>query len=130
MCRSRRELSNECLLAKIGVDTAENELLQVLFKIIQYYSIVSLVPPVEAPHVDEQRRYRCHGDVSHEKDEQLLVSETHAIVHPRAMVVHPEDATIANATMVRARGLPAVVAFGAFPMVRLTLHDATITQPL
>ena len=42
MCRSRRELSNEHLLAKIGVDTAENELLQVLFNIIQYYSIVSL----------------------------------------------------------------------------------------
>ena len=35
MCRSRRELSNEYLLAKIGVDTAENELLQVLFNIIQ-----------------------------------------------------------------------------------------------
>ena len=29
MCRSRRELSNEYLLAKIGVDTAENEPLQV-----------------------------------------------------------------------------------------------------
>ena len=42
MCRSRRELSNECLLAKISVDTAETELLQVLFKIIQYHSIVSL----------------------------------------------------------------------------------------
>ena len=29
MCRSRRELSNEYLLAKIGVDTAENEPLEV-----------------------------------------------------------------------------------------------------
>ena len=38
LCRSRRELSNEYLLAKIGVDTAENEPLQVLFNIIQYYS--------------------------------------------------------------------------------------------
>ena len=28
-CRSRRELSNEYLLAKIGVDTAENEPLEV-----------------------------------------------------------------------------------------------------
>ena len=27
LCRSRRELSNEYLLAKIGVDTAENELI-------------------------------------------------------------------------------------------------------
>ena len=29
MCRSRRELSNAYLLAKIGVDTAENETLEV-----------------------------------------------------------------------------------------------------
>ena len=42
MCRSRRELSNEYLLAKIGVDTAENEPLEVCGKIIQYYSFVSL----------------------------------------------------------------------------------------
>ena len=33
MCRSRRELSNENLLAKIGVDTAENEPLEVWGKI-------------------------------------------------------------------------------------------------
>ena len=33
MCRSRRELSNEYLLAKIGVDTAENEPLEVWVKI-------------------------------------------------------------------------------------------------
>ena len=33
MCRSRRELSNEYLLAKIGVDTAENEPLEVWAKI-------------------------------------------------------------------------------------------------
>ena len=42
LCRSRRELSNEFLLAKIGVDTAENEPLEVWWKIIQYYSFVSL----------------------------------------------------------------------------------------
>ena len=34
--------SNEYLLAKIGVDTAENEPLEVWGKIIQYYSFVSL----------------------------------------------------------------------------------------
>ena len=33
LCRSRRELSNEYLLAKIGVDTAENEPLKVWRKI-------------------------------------------------------------------------------------------------
>ena len=32
-CRSRQELSNEYLLAKIGVDTAENEALEVWGKI-------------------------------------------------------------------------------------------------
>ena len=42
LCRSRRELSNEYLLDEIGVDTAENELLEVWGKIIQYYSFVSL----------------------------------------------------------------------------------------
>ena len=42
LCRSRQELSNEYLLAKIGVDTAENEPLEVWGKIIQYYSFVSL----------------------------------------------------------------------------------------
>ena len=41
LCRSRRELSNEYLLAKIGVDTAENEPLEVWGENIQYYSIVS-----------------------------------------------------------------------------------------
>ena len=33
LCRSRRELSNEYLLAKIGVDTAEKEPLEVWAKI-------------------------------------------------------------------------------------------------
>ena len=42
LCRSRRELPNEYLLAKIGVDRAENEPLEVWGKIIQYYSFVSL----------------------------------------------------------------------------------------
>ena len=39
LCRSRRELSNEYLLAKIGVDTAENEPLEVwgeIFNIIPW----------------------------------------------------------------------------------------------
>ena len=43
LCRSRRELSNEYLLAKIGVDTAENEPLEVWVKIVQYYSFESLL---------------------------------------------------------------------------------------
>ena len=42
MCRSRRELSNGYLLAKIGVDTAENEPLEVWGENSIQYSIVSL----------------------------------------------------------------------------------------
>ena len=55
LCRSRRELSNEYLLAKIGIDTAENEPLEVCGKIIQYYSFVSLVEPVfsQSPSLHE-----------------------------------------------------------------------------
>ena len=36
LCRSRQELSNAYLLAKIGVDTAENVPLEVWGKVIQY----------------------------------------------------------------------------------------------
>ena len=41
LCRSRRELSNEYLLANIGVDTAENEPLEVWGKI---FSIIHWCP--------------------------------------------------------------------------------------
>ena len=44
LCRSRRELSKEYLLAKIGVDTAENEPLEVWGK-IQF--IIHLPPSAE-----------------------------------------------------------------------------------
>ena len=42
MCRSRRELSNAYLLAKIGVDTAENEPLEVWEENSIQYSLHSL----------------------------------------------------------------------------------------
>ena len=42
MCRSRRELSNAYLLAKIGVDTAENESLEVWGENSIQYSLHSL----------------------------------------------------------------------------------------
>ena len=43
LCRSRRELSNAYLLAKIGVDTAENEPLEVWGENSIQYSLHSLV---------------------------------------------------------------------------------------
>merc|ERR1712159_365396 len=42
LCRSRRELSNAYLLAKIGVDTAENEPLEVWGENSIQYSLQSL----------------------------------------------------------------------------------------
>ena len=51
MCRSRRELSNEYLLAKIGVDTAENKPLEVWGK-IQFNIHFT-------PYAHLNRRYVC-----------------------------------------------------------------------
>ena len=45
LCRSRRELSDEYLLAKIGVDTAENEPLEVWGENSIQYSFASLEAP-------------------------------------------------------------------------------------
>ena len=45
LCRSRRELSNAYLLAKIGVDTAENEPLEVWGENSIQYSLHSLLAP-------------------------------------------------------------------------------------
>ena len=45
MCRSRQELSNAYLLAKIGVDTAENEPLEVWDSI--HHSVASLLEALE-----------------------------------------------------------------------------------
>ena len=49
LCRSRRELSNACLLAKIGVDTAENEPLEVWGENSIHYSPHSLEAPDGTP---------------------------------------------------------------------------------
>ena len=49
MCRSRRELSNAYLLAKIGVDTAENEPLEVWGGNSIQYSLHSLFSSVLKP---------------------------------------------------------------------------------
>ena len=45
------------LLAKLGVDTAENELLEVVFNIIQYYSFVSLAVTFETKKGSSSTEY-------------------------------------------------------------------------
>ena len=50
LCRSRRELSNECLLAKIGVDTTES-------KIVYWYSSrFETGPPKACQKIPKARR--------------------------------------------------------------------------
>ena len=70
LCRSRRELSNEYLLAKIGVDTAENEPLEVWGKIIQQFSFVSLVATLLLTWV-------ALGCVDADRNEQWLIRNAH-----------------------------------------------------
>ena len=93
-CRSRRELSqssfqidpnsNEYLLAKIGVDTAENEPLEVWGKIIQYYSFASL-GQILAKEEELISAHRGHVDAMVElmKEEHDLVND---VDQPGSMV--------------------------------------------
>ena len=62
-CRSRREHSNEYLLAKIGVDTAENEPLEVWGKI---FNIIHWCP----------YRYRSRGATSRPQRRSPWLSES------------------------------------------------------
>ena len=62
MCRSRRELSNEYLLAKIGVDTAENEPLEefegkysiLLNRVLSYVSEREDGPSFQTAHLQKR----------------------------------------------------------------------------
>ena len=80
MCRSRRELSNEYLLAKIGVDTAENEPLEVWGKIIQYYSFVFLAST--RPCTENSRRQEAQHmkKIRLERQEELRYRGEEAFV--------------------------------------------------
>ena len=63
MCRSRRELSNAYLLAKIGVDTAENEHLEVWGENSIQYSLHSLLATLQ-----------LHGELSDASAEALGIA--------------------------------------------------------
>ena len=69
MCRSRRELSNEYLLAKIGVDTAENEPLEVWGENSIHYSLHSLGRHPRAPRAAPAQRARPLGGLRGALDE-------------------------------------------------------------
>ena len=66
LCRSRRELSNEYLLAKIGVDTAENEPLEIWGKIqfiVHSPPYLQVVVAVEEREEQVDARRRVVNDV-------------------------------------------------------------------
>ena len=94
MCRSRRELSNEYLLAKICVDKAENEPLEVWGKIIQYYSFVSLYT------TRTQERKRADSKLNQAKSNTLTEndSEICATVCNKDDVINLGEYNIDNAT--------------------------------
>ena len=62
LCRSRRELSNAYLLAKIGVDTAETEPLEVWGENSIQYSLHSLllIPSDHTPSLGHKHRAGGH----------------------------------------------------------------------
>ena len=60
MCRSRRELSNEYLLAKIGVDTGQNEPLDVWGENSIQCSLHSLITPRNAPNASAAKMMSFH----------------------------------------------------------------------
>lgn len=66
---------------------------------------------VALPELNKVRKTRGHDEyavdesISQEEHEELVVEETDAVVDPRTVVVHLEDAAGAYAAVVRAVGL-------------------------
>ena len=88
MCRSRRELSNEYLLAKIGFDTAENEPLEVwgkLFNIFQSCPYLTLSNP-QPRHLAQlpPQLARNEADAARARKEQDERKEAEAAAAARA----------------------------------------------
>lgn len=60
--------------------------------------------------------------VEQEEDEVLLVEDGHAVVDPRAVVVHPDDAAPARAAVVR---LGRLHRFALLAHARHCMHNST-----
>ena len=83
LCRSRRELSNEYLLAKIGVDTAENEPLEVWGENSIQYSIVSLQVTRQYQAIVNRLKKEPSGDQK--------VLPRHVKIHFAALIIIFQD---------------------------------------
>ena len=84
LCRSRRELSNAYLLAKIGVDTAENEPLEVWGENSIQYSLHSLEEPRGVEDVADPRNREGQDRQKTDPDEDELDS-AHLLSAPNAI---------------------------------------------
>ena len=93
LCRSRRELSNAYLLAKIGVDAAENEPLEVWGENSIQYSLHSLELPHEVVVVD------VHS--AGEDDESNGNASAHNADEADIAVVFPALLLFSDASVVR-----------------------------
>jgi hypothetical protein len=60
--------------------------------------------------------------IQEELDEELSVVEANAIVDPWAMVVHVENATVADTTMMCSIRLPHIAHFAVSPSLCLVTH--------
>lgn len=62
--------------------------------------------------------------VAVEEQKQLLIADSHAVVDPRAMVVHLDDAALAEAAVVRPRRLERIA---PVRQTSISLHKNTHT---
>mmetsp|Transcript_6708 Transcript_6708/g.19526 ORF Transcript_6708/g.19526 Transcript_6708/m.19526 type:complete len:170 (-) Transcript_6708:529-1038(-) len=77
----------------------------------QPYWVLGVTKPPEGPqHQQQHRRQAEQRGVEEEEDEHLLVVEAHAVVDPRAVVIHPKYTHFAGFAVVCPWWLPVVVA--------------------
>jgi len=77
-------------------------------------------------------RNRCRDNnnnravhIKQELHEKLPIVEAHAVVDPRAVVIHIQDASVANAAVVATVRLPNIAHFAVPPSLRLVPHVET-----
>ena len=106
LCRSRRELSNEYLLAKIGVDTAENEPLEIWAKIqftIHFTPYRIRIFLLRLERFKRSRLKECRSDGSRRGfSEEYLLAKTSLVIVCLLASVQPRTSPAKSARSPRA----------------------------
>jgi hypothetical protein len=76
---------------------------------------------------DDVSEDRC--GIPEEQDEVLMVPEANAIIHPRAMVIHPENTSVADTTMMASVWLVLQAPLTMAPFPRMLLFSNTHLRP-